>query len=74
MLDVLAGRTAPVDLEDLAARIAGGEDAAAASAEQVAVQLHHAHLPKLAAAGIIDYDPETKRINSCPDRSDSLTE
>lgn len=73
-LEILKGRTAPVDLEDLAAGIAGREDGADAADEEavehVAVQLHHAHLPKMAELGIIDYDPDTNRIKSCPVRSD----
>ena len=32
------------------------------SAEQVAVHLHHAGLPKIADAGILDYDPRTKTV------------
>ncbi|MDT3437894.1 hypothetical protein [Haloarcula sp. 1CSR25-25] len=34
------------------------------SPEQVAVYLHHAGLPKIADAGILDYDPRTKTVRS----------
>lgn len=73
-LEILTGRTDPVDLDDLAAGIVGREDdvdaADEAAVERVAVQLHHMHLPKMAELGIIDYDPATNRIDSCPTRSE----
>lgn len=28
------------------------------------VALHHVHLPKMAAAGVIDYDPEAKTVET----------
>lgn len=30
--------------------------------EAVAIALHHVHLPKLAASGVIDYDPRSRTI------------
>lgn len=30
--------------------------------EDLLVRLHHVHLPMLDEAGVVDYDPETKRI------------
>lgn len=57
-LHVLAARTAPVALADLAAAVAARE---AADADAVAEALHHVHLPKLADAGVVDYD-EADRI------------
>jgi hypothetical protein len=35
------------------------EETSAADREQLAVDLHHCHLPKLAEAGIVDYDPRS---------------
>jgi hypothetical protein len=32
------------------------------SSEEVALRLHHAGLPKIADAGILDYDPRTKTV------------
>lgn len=32
------------------------------SSEQVAIHLHHSGLPKIADAGILDYDPQTKAV------------
>lgn len=31
--------------------------------DRIEVALHHAHLPKLAAAGVVDYDAESERIS-----------
>ncbi|WP_247730290.1 DUF7344 domain-containing protein [Halovivax limisalsi] len=65
--------TAPrtVDLADVAAAIAamdgpdGGPDA---DPDRIAIELHHVHLPKLADAGVIEYDP-TARLVAVPDES-----
>lgn len=74
-LDVLANRTAPVDLEDLAATIALRElevdIADEKTIKRVALTLHHNHLPKMTDLGVVDYDPETTRIESCPSCPDS---
>jgi len=70
-LDVLAGRTAPVGLEDLAATVAIRETTGGAgkeATERVACALHHIHLPKLAALGLVDYDQDANRIESCHPR------
>lgn len=34
------------------------------SSRSVEIALHHVHLPKLAAAGIVDYDEETRRVEA----------
>lgn len=55
----------PTSLRDLAAAVAaeGGADAAKrASVERTAVALRHAHLPRLEAAGVAEYDPETDEV------------
>lgn len=53
-------------LDELAAVVASEVTASAASAdtrrETARVALHHRHLPKLAAVGLIDYDPHSGRI------------
>ena len=46
-------------LDTLSARLA--EDANE-SADDVAVALHHHHLPKLDAAGLVDYDPTVRMV------------
>lgn len=66
-LDILAGQTTPVELEELAAGIAAREDESTSvdeeTLERVAITLHHTHLPKLAEAGVLDYDPESHQID-----------
>jgi hypothetical protein len=65
-LDVVADRTAPVGLDDVARAVARRETDAdvpdAAAVERVAVSLHHVHLPKLSDAGVVQYDPDSNRI------------
>ena len=63
-LAVLDERSQPLSLEDLATHVAEQEADADASAdvETVATTLHHIHLPKMATAGIVEYDPETHEI------------
>lgn len=77
-LDILAGWTPAVDLADLAAAVAareaGVDSADGETVERVTIDLHHAHLPMMDTFGIIDYDPDANRVESCPSRSDSPTE
>lgn len=67
-LDILATRTTPVELTDLARAIATRQvDAEEPDREDVnrfAITLHHRHLPKMADLGVIEYDFESKRITS----------
>lgn len=67
-LDVLTSLTAPIDLMDLADRVAARElDLGCvdeATVERVAISLHHTHLPKMADLGVIDYDPDSSRVES----------
>jgi len=69
-LAALAELSVPVDLDDLAAAIVKRElDRAAhdeATIDQIATELHHIHLPKMDRLGVIDYEPDTKRVVSCP--------
>lgn len=67
VLRSLAAARLPVDVEalarDVAAREHGGsadsrETVPAEAVERVHVSLHHAHLPKLDAAGLVDYDAD----------------
>ncbi|WP_218012003.1 hypothetical protein [Natrinema sp. CBA1119] len=68
-LDILTNTTTPVDLKDLAAMIAARENdvevADEETAERVAFFLHHSHLPKMADLGVIDYNPDASRVESC---------
>lgn len=69
-LDILARSTAPVELGELAATVAARESDMdvpdGATAERVAMDLHHTHLPRMANLGVIAYDPDSSRIESCP--------
>jgi len=47
-------------IDDIAEHAAGASDDAADAA---AVGLHHTHLPRLADAGVIDYDRDTERVS-----------
>ncbi|WP_433631150.1 DUF7344 domain-containing protein [Halomicrococcus sp. NG-SE-24] len=69
-LDVLAERTAPIELDALAAAVAAREkDVDTVTEEkvnQVSLTLHHVHLPKMADFGVVDYDSDACRVESCP--------
>ncbi|WP_207592977.1 DUF7344 domain-containing protein [Halomontanus rarus] len=77
-LDVLTGQNVPVDLTELATGIAAREDGTGAVDEEtvtrVALTLHHVHLPMLAEYGVIDYNPDTNCVESCPLRFDPRIE
>jgi len=68
VLELLADRTAPVDLEDLASsvaeRTADGPTATSTDTRQTVTNLHHAHLPMLDDAGVVDYAPEENRVEA----------
>jgi hypothetical protein len=67
-LDTLAER---VDASDV--HSTPGESAAAS--RRTAVQLHHTHLPKLADAGLLDYDRDSRTVvRFDEERLDSLLE
>jgi len=70
-LAVLEKRSSRLDLADLAADVAERERGSDATVREVRIDLHHAHLPKLAAAGVVDYDPATHTV--APTAGDSET-
>lgn len=74
-LDTLADETRPSDLETLAREMAARESESGTTdeetIEQVKISLHHSHLPVLAEVGVIDYDPETHRIDPDTERLDA---
>lgn len=75
-LDVISNQAAPLELTDLAVAVAtrefDGDAPDEGTIEQVAISLHHVHLPLLADLGIIDYVPETNRVEACHVSADSL--
>lgn len=68
VLESLAERTPPVDLETVAADVAVKEEAVESTADdeltRVTVSLYHSHLPKLEAAGLVEYDVEHNQIEA----------
>lgn len=66
VLDILADRVTAITLEELAQTVAEREEDTEAPAtttvERITISLHHKHLPKMAAHGVIEYDRDSKRI------------
>ena len=71
LVSLLGGNDEQVHLDDLAERVAAWKEdkpvteVTADERESTKIELHHKHLPKLADAGVLDYDRETKTL---PDR------
>lgn len=64
-LEILDETTAPIDLDELAARLFAretGADGDETAVERVAIALHHVHLPKLDSAGVLRYDPRSHLV------------
>jgi len=51
-----------VEIEDLVAATTDTEE----SSEQVSIELHHVHLPRLAEEGIIDFDARSGSVRYRP--------
>ena len=69
----LSNHDNPVQLLTLADGIRSSEIPGAATrhddtadSDAVSIELHHSHLPKLAAAGWIEYDPENRTVRYEP--------
>lgn len=60
----LVAQQESVSLSRLADRLASTDGAATKTARELAIALHHADLPKLAAADLLTYDPETRTVAS----------
>ena len=59
----LDSRTGPVTREELAREVADADgDVSPSQAREVAVQLHHIHLPKLDEAGVVEYDADAGTV------------
>lgn len=69
IVDVLDGREQPLHVDDLGERIVDREvavvrnDEYEARRERIDLALHHHRLPKLAAAGLVEYDPGTNLVS-----------
>ena len=57
---------------ELIEHVAGDSTGESTDKERVAVSLHHSHLPKLADASLVEYDPRSQivRYRGCPAVSD----
>lgn len=73
VLDVLETRCGPLDLDEVAALVAAEEhdfgNPTDETVERTAVSLHHVHLPKLEAAGVVRYDADLHQITPNEDYS-----
>ena len=69
VLDCLAARTGPVDLEALAGDLAASPVWSGSSdgVERVAFHLHHRHLPKMDDVGLVDYDADRRVVEAADD-------
>lgn len=65
VLAVLRDAEEPSTLEEVAAELARRSrgDPGREHLERVRLSLHHWHLPKLAAAGVVDYDPGERTVS-----------
>lgn len=74
VLSALGGVSTPADIETVARSLvtAQGESDGAADdrIDHLEVALHHRHLPKLADAGLVDYDPDEHRVEKVADEFD----
>lgn len=65
-LEALDELSLPTDLDTVATAVAKmeseGEPIEQNEVEEVAVSLHHTHLPKMDRLGVVSYDPEPNRI------------
>jgi hypothetical protein len=62
-LDVLSHDASAVELDELAALVTA-ESSDDVALDRMRATLHHTHLPKMAAHGVIEYDPETCLVHS----------
>jgi len=64
-LTVLAERTTPLRIDDLATAVAQrviDDDPEMEFVERVKISLHHSHLPKMDYLDVLEYDPDAKII------------
>lgn len=66
VIDALEDMAPPVELDELATAIAAhesqSESVEEATVKEVAISLHHNHLPKIDRLGVISYNPESNRV------------
>ena len=78
LLHLLEDQQTPLDLEELALLVTKHEDGIGRTeptdVDQVAITLHHHHLPKLEEFGLIDYDHRAKWIRPTGSSQHGATE
>jgi|GEM_PF-1316295 len=64
VLTALAEEGAPIGLEELTAAVAAREsgETPEEALDQLAVSLHHVHLPRMDDLGVLDYDPGANHV------------
>lgn len=65
IVELVSSAPGPVERTELAEKLttrAGERDGCRADANDVAVQLHHRHLPALEAAGLVEYDTAAETV------------
>jgi hypothetical protein len=72
LVDALTSKQASISIQELARQVAAREkgisvdDLSNEAVQEVYFSLHHVHLPKLASAGVIEYDPEQNEVGRGP--------
>lgn len=70
VVEILSEEDPPIALRELATEVAsreteaGSENVPSDTIDEIAVTLHHIHLPKLDAANIVDYDVKANTVAS----------
>lgn len=78
LLERLRGRSAPTALADLARELATDErdepfeDVPVEAVTRIYASLYHHHVPKLAEAGLVEYDPDDRTV-ALADAADAFT-
>lgn len=75
LVTVLAERSSPVTLTELATTLGARERSLRGDQDShrtLEVRLHHVHLPLMADAGVIDYDPGENRVEPRQSRLEQL--
>jgi len=66
LLDVLADRSTPVTLSEVAADVAARADDCDADDDEAVrrleVALHHTHIPKMEELGVLSYHPQSRHV------------
>lgn len=62
--ETLDGAESALSVDDLARRLVDRAGPPAGDADRLAVELHHAHLPAMAAAGLLDYDADARTVSA----------